>query len=913
MAARRSSNTSATRYPAVPKSDYASDRSPLQKLEVALDSLTKEEKRSRMEEAELRAQERAAARRARGPDNRDRRSQPSRRSNDNYDPGAPRESTRDRPNRAPSSRTSYPDASTSRSSRDLAPEELDTARRARADLYNNAAPTKDDRRKSDGGPRLIRKAPADNTASQGMPTNAPARQRSVREGRVFDPDPGYTDTQGNPVSPPASRTARVDYGFENDERAGGTKVPRKAVPTGGEGRQESTILNKTEARPDSRRISDVPRAVPQEVPQQQRRAEVPINNERRRGISQQTQEAQPTRHSGLLGEASIESPMEEPVTTPKLSRRFTNPFRRKKEIIPPDSPSIEDRTAAFEGTAVESDAVRVANSEHHHHIPHLHHRHELRRYQPPRYLDYRKNIRVAKVAVDEPEPTIQQQKDDTAWWEKNGTSKPRRSSAGAPGSTASKPPAMAYDGPYDEGGQTFFNPPLYLKSGPLLRFTGIRRDQVTRPASRTRPAKELWTGSIMIVTVDSKSKYDRPPTLRIFKQPVDLLPPPPVEIDEASGIHLSPEYVDPIAGQVKVSRVGKTLYVKPADALDEHRDLSRVENDSGLFEEIRSASYTHGDKKNTIGVLRYSGEDGEKRGKYQEIPGFVLHSERGATFWKFNIEIELGLSQQRIAYRINRGPAIGFWVPAKGQTMNMMFYSCNGFSLSVDPNNFSGPDPMWRDVLNTHQTRPFHVMLGGGDQIYNDAATTQTRLFGEWSRMKNQLHKNSMPFSTQMQDELENFYLNRYAMWFSQGLFGMATSQIPMVNMWDDHDIIDGFGSYPDHTMSCPVMSGIGNVAFKYYMLFQHQALPLEDQSVEPSWLLGAQAGPYITELSRSLFMNLGRQTAFLGLDCRTERTRDEILSQETWDLVFNRLRREIVKGETTHLIVLLGIVSRKD
>jgi phosphodiesterase/alkaline phosphatase D-like protein len=42
-----------------------------------------------------------------------------------------------------------------------------------------------------------------------------------------------------------------------------------------------------------------------------------------------------------------------------------------------------------------------------------------------------------------------------------------------------------------------------------------------------------------------------------------------------------------------------------------------------------------------------------------------------------------------------------------------------------------------------------------------------------------------------MQEELEQFYLERYAMWFSQGLFGMASSQIPMINVWDDHDIID--------------------------------------------------------------------------------------------------------------------------
>lgn len=122
--------------------------------------------------------------------------------------------------------------------------------------------------------------------------------------------------------------------------------------------------------------------------------------------------------------------------------------------------------------------------------------------------------------------------------------------------------------------------------------------------------------------------------------------------------------------------------------------------------------------------------------------------------------------------------------------MNMMFHSCNGFSLSVDPHQFCGPDPMWRDVLNNHQTRPFHVMIGGGDQIYNDRLTLDVNLFREWTS-RNAVHKHSEEFSREMQEELEQFYLERYAMWFSQGLFGMASSQIPMINVWDDHDIID--------------------------------------------------------------------------------------------------------------------------
>ena len=103
------------------------------------------------------------------------------------------------------------------------------------------------------------------------------------------------------------------------------------------------------------------------------------------------------------------------------------------------------------------------------------------------------------------------------------------------------------------------------------------------------------------------------------------------------------------------------------------------------------------------------------------------------------------------------------------------------------PNQFSGPDPLWRDVLNSHQTRPFHVMIGGGDQIYNDSVMNQTSLFHEWLGTKNPLHKHEAQFTAQMQDELETFYLERYSMWFSQGLFGMANSQIPMINMWDDH------------------------------------------------------------------------------------------------------------------------------
>ncbi|KAB8304633.1 hypothetical protein EYC80_004006 [Monilinia laxa] len=465
--------------------------------------------------------------------------------------------------------------------------------------------------------------------------------------------------------------------------------------------------------------------------------------------------------------------------------------------------------------------------------------------------------------------------------------------------------AEAYDGEYDDSNApTRFKPPLFLKCGPLLRYHGIRTEKTSsRSVARgPLPEREVWRGSVMIVTQDSSSSYELAPTLRLFLQPVDLLPPPPTQVD---GEGLAPEYIDPIAGLKKVGRDGRTLYTRPVERLPEEQDLSRIETEQGLFESRRSNLDGNTDPKRTRKREHY---DGEKAGKFKEVRGFRLHADRGVTFWRFNIEVELRSKQQRIAYRINRGPATGFWVPARGQSMNIMFYSCNGFTMDVHPNDFSGPDPLWRDVLNTHQTQPFHVMLGGGDQLYNDHMMERTTLFKEWLNIKNPLRKEALPFTREMQDEMEHFYLDSYCMWFSQGLFGVANSQIPMINIFDDHDIIDGFGSYPDSYMKCPVMSGLGSVAFKYYMLFQQQSSIDEGEDTEPSWILGAQPGPYIPELSRSIFTGLGRGISFLGIDCRTERMNDEIVTAETYTKIFDRLEKDIIKGQTKHLIVLLGV-----
>ncbi|KAI9843404.1 MAG: hypothetical protein M1837_006430 [Sclerophora amabilis] len=805
--------------------DWASDRSPLQKLELTLQDITKEEKRARVKEAELLAQEAIATRDARKSE------------------------------RNGSKFINFPSS------------EIDRAQPTQAISVRKASITK---------PREHR---ALNHESERDPTFS--KNRRVSEASPPEPGPRNKPTTYDPDD-------SHDRGYRRDNSKRGMPID----PVAGTD------------HPRERGINQRPRVVPSPVSdhmedydseftanQQNNFAETQSRDHRRT----EDHHPQATSPAGAVPKSTAKAP------NYNFPPRSGNSQATKADAVL-DSKN-EDRT----------NRIRFSDDLHHSRVNGSQKLTGEAAFPKSALLDEWRQAGKARLTASDLELDDSQgiAESERAWWEreKRDASR-RRQSVSKVGAVPNFSSTLNYDAA-DDLAPTTFRPTLYLKCGPLLRCLGVRRESVSSNRAHRRASftseREVWRGSVLIVTVDSESTYEPAPTLRLFSQPLDLLPPPPAELNDENG-DLAPEYVDPIAGLPKVSRTGETLFVKPVEHLAEEKDLSAIETEDGLFEKTKSTTGISGTDKNTSTPQRKHGRNGERLGRYKEITAARLHAERGVTFWRFNIEVELGPRQARICYRINQGPAIGFWVPAKGESMNMMFYTCNGFSLNINPDQFSGPDPLWRDVLNTHQTRPFHVMIGGGDQIYNDSVMRHTTLFKDWLEMKNPQQKSSAPFTPEMQEELEVFYLERYSKWFSQGLFGMASSQIPMINMWNEHDIIDGFGSYSDRFMSTPVFTGLGAVAFKYYMLFQHQSLPSEMEADEPSWLLGFSPGPYIQQRSRSMFTSLGRNVAFLGLDCRTERMRDEILSEASYDLIFDRCHREIIKGDTKHLIVLLGV-----
>lgn len=297
----------------------------------------------------------------------------------------------------------------------------------------------------------------------------------------------------------------------------------------------------------------------------------------------------------------------------------------------------------------------------------------------------------------------------------------------------------------------YMEPHLQLMAGPLLRYDTVDE-------------QGIWLGAALIVTADSGSNYEQNPRFTYYwdpDQPVKLARRPSTTSHRGPSVDLGPHPADPMSGPSHANRepLGPNAIVKEAKGQD---------------------------------IYVYIGVSGTY------------------TFWRFMVQIPLGPNEMRIRYRVNGGQDLQFYVPARHQNMRWAAYSCNGFSAGVNPNDFCGPgfrsgyDPVWIDLLEKHAEQPFHALVGGGDQLYCDGVVREPEL-QEWVTMSKSDKKRTYPMTDEILAAIDRFYFNHYCQTFRSGAFARANSSIPMINMLDDHDLIDGFGSYPDELMISPV------------------------------------------------------------------------------------------------------------
>jgi len=290
---------------------------------------------------------------------------------------------------------------------------------------------------------------------------------------------------------------------------------------------------------------------------------------------------------------------------------------------------------------------------------------------------------------------------------------------------------------------------------------------------------------------------------------------------------------------------------------------------------------------------------------------FIYHSLSGGnSFWRFKIEVKQGELEMPVHYRVNNGREITFYVPGREQNFRFVGHSCNGFSAGVDTEAFNGPDPLWNDLLKKHSQQPIHVLVGGGDQIYCDSLAQEPEML-EWMNEKNEERKQNATLSPEIRFAVDRFFFNHYCKWFRTGAFGRAISCIPMANMLDDHDLIDGFGSYDDVTQASPVFSHIGSRGIFFYQLFQLFIVDEFDGTLphiphSNLSIITGGPGPWVPFDNHSFLIWLGPDIRMLLLDCRTERKKTQCVSPVTYERVFAAIRA--LPSRVKHFILLLGV-----
>ncbi|OOG39898.1 alkaline phosphatase D family protein [Polaromonas sp. A23] len=284
----------------------------------------------------------------------------------------------------------------------------------------------------------------------------------------------------------------------------------------------------------------------------------------------------------------------------------------------------------------------------------------------------------------------------------------------------------------------------------------------------------------------------------------------------------------------------------------------------------------------------------------------------GATLWRGGLSVALKDAAQRPTYSVD-GQVFDFHVPAAGAPPRMAYASCNGFSSPGLMKQVKDKNALWKRLHNLHTGReringrsfgPYHLMLLGGDQVYSDAIWQDARCpdIMAWSQLPRDKRRKA-PWTAVLQAQVSTFFEDLYLQRWAQPEVAQALAGLPSVMMWDDHDIFDGWGSYPAEDHDCPVYQGIFAVARKYFALFQRHSpqdrpppCTLPDQ---PAFSSGYRVG------------NVG----VLALDMRSERAPErksgnnlqstQVMSEASWRAAYKWLDAQT---GMKHLVLMSSI-----
>ncbi|MFM2044197.1 MAG: hypothetical protein RLY86_2773 [Pseudomonadota bacterium] len=257
--------------------------------------------------------------------------------------------------------------------------------------------------------------------------------------------------------------------------------------------------------------------------------------------------------------------------------------------------------------------------------------------------------------------------------------------------------------------------------------------------------------------------------------------------------------------------------------------------------------------------------------------------------WRYDFAVPRGAQDGRIGYGFDgQEQRWHVTIPGTDVPPRIAYAACGGAEdeSKIETAGLSR-NARWAHLLGRHRAEPFHLLLLGGDQVYAD---------GLWERVPALAPVGALPIlrraavaavPDELPFQLDVWYLATYRHAWSQAEAAAVLASVPIVAMWDDHDIVDGWGSYPDPLLDCPAYKAIFAAASRAFRLFQVGMA--EGDPPETVW--GALDGPGDGSggLSQGLILN---GVGILAPDLRSERRPDRVLSPATRQMLPRWLER---------------------
>jgi len=287
-----------------------------------------------------------------------------------------------------------------------------------------------------------------------------------------------------------------------------------------------------------------------------------------------------------------------------------------------------------------------------------------------------------------------------------------------------------------------------------------------------------------------------------------------------------------------------------------------------------------------------------------------------ATAWRFDVAVPQTAAVQTVNYLLS-GQSHSFDVPGIDAMPSMAYVSCNGFSDPRAKKGLQQPNALWSrlgrlhnriDRVDSTSFGPLHLLLMGGDQIYSDDMWVKLPELQAWSELP-WPQRITAPFTASLRNALAAHFSRLYLDRWSQPEVAALLASVPTVMMWDDHDIMDGWGSHPAELHDCPVFQGIFAVASSAFELFQRQMMgapspaTLPGQTAHSSGYRIGPAGLLVLDM-RSERRPRGGDVNASGGQLRAE----QVVSEASWRAIYRWLDAQAAAGDMKHLFVMSSI-----